>query len=564
MRGIVMSYEKLADLIYPEIKTTIDDLEKRYPARNLALGAEVLRFAPSPTGFLHTGSLFTAFIGQKVARQTGGVFFVRLEDTDQKREISGTGVELLEQLAKFGVLPQEGYLGDHESGTYGPYAQSKRADIYKTVIKQMIKDNLAYPCFCSAEKLQEMRALQETNKELTGYYGHYATCSHLSAEEMLAKVAGGEPYVIRFRSKGNHNSMIKVSDLVRGTLELSENDQHIVILKSDGLPTYHFAHVVDDHFMRTTIVSRGEEWISSLPLHVQLFSSLNWQAPKYAHLPVINKLENGNKRKLSKRKDPEAAVSYFLDLGYPPEALLTYLLSIANSNFEEWWVNNKTTNLDDFPLSFAKMSLDGALFDLEKVNFFAKEFFATLKAELMAKRVVDYLDSRGNNQDKLILINNDWLKFVKIMNIEREKENPRKDYIYLEQVWPSISFFYEPYFLELFANSQNDKLNETIATAVITNVISDFKKYMVYGKTNEEWFESIKVIAEKNDFALSKKDIKQNPDKYHGAVSDVAEILRISLTGSKKSPNLHDVIEILGRQEVEHRLNFIVANILNK
>ena len=564
MRGDVMSYDKLADLIYPEITTTVEELEKRYPLRQLPPGAEVLRFAPSPTGFLHTGSLFTAFIGQKVARQTGGVFFVRLEDTDQKREIVGTGQELLEQLAEFGVVPNEGYLGDHESGAYGPYAQSHRADIYKTVIKQMIKDNIAYPCFCSAEKLQEMRALQEANKELTGYYGHYATCSHLSVDDMIDKVKRGEPYVIRFRSKGNHQNMVKVSDLVRGELELSENDQHIVILKSDGLPTYHFAHVVDDHFMHTTIVSRGEEWISSLPLHVQLFAALGWTAPQYAHLPVINKLENGNKRKLSKRKDPEAAVSYFLDLGYPPEALLTYLLSIANSNFEEWWMDHKMDALDDFSLSFNKMSLDGALFDLEKVNFFAKEFFATLKAEAIAQRVVNYLKKEENNNDKINLINQDWQKFVKIMNIEREKENPRKDYVYLQQVWPSISFFYDPYYEAIFEKKENDLINPTLNQQVIKNVINDLKAIMVFSKTNEEWFDSIKEVATKNDFALSKKDIKQNPDKYHGSVADVAEILRIALTGSKKSPNLHDVIEILGREQVERRLDFIVANILNK
>jgi len=555
-----MSYIDLAELIFPEIQTTITDLEKRYPARNLKPGAEVLRFAPSPTGFLHTGSLFTAFLGQKIARQTEGVFYVRLEDTDQKREISGTGVELLDQLAKFSVFPNEGYLGNHESGNYGPYEQSKRADIYKTVIKQMIKDNLAYPCFCSTTTLQEMRALQESNKEVTGYYGHYATCSHLSVEQMIAKIKNGQPFVIRFRSSGNHSNMIKVQDLVRGELELSENDQHIVILKSDGLPTYHFAHVVDDHFMRTTIVSRGEEWISSLPLHVQMFAALKWQAPKYAHLPVINKLENGNKRKLSKRKDPEAAVSYFLNLGYPPEALLTYLLSIANSNFEEWWVDNKKSSLDNFVFNFNKMSLDGALFDLEKVNFFAREFFAVLTAEEMSQRVLDYLNSMKTDTKIIKLLTNDHQKFVKIMNIEREKDNPRKDYAYLEQVWPSIAFFYEPFYLEMFELKQNDTFNVNLLPEVIRNVLNSLINDMQYAQTNEEWFESIKAIALNNNFAASKKDIKQNPDKYYGTVADVAEILRISLTGSKKSPNLFDVITILGKQEVTKRLNFMIAN----
>ncbi len=556
-----MSYQVLADLIFPDIKTTVEDLELRFPKRNLTDEAEVLRFAPSPTGFLHTGSLFTAFIGQKVARQTRGVFFIRLEDTDQKREVSGTGVELLKQLAKFSVVPNEGYLGEREQGDYGPYSQSKRADIYKIVIKKMIQENLAYPCFCSSEKLGEMRALQEANKELTGYYSHYATCSHLSIDEMILRIKNGESYVIRFRSSGNHNNMITVSDLVRGELTLSENSQHIVILKSDGLPTYHFAHVVDDHFMRTTIVSRGEEWISSLPLHVQMFNALGWELPKYAHLPVINKLENGNKRKLSKRKDPEAAVSYFLELGYPPEALLTYLLSIANSNFEEWWIDNKNNSLDQFSFNFAKMSLDGALFDLEKVNFFAREFFATLSAEEMAKRVIDYLEDYDNDEKIIQTLKLDELKFAKIMNIEREKENPRKDYMFLAQVWPSISFFYEDFYLQMFEQSKNEAFNERLSQQVITQVLQTLKEDIAYGVDNENWFESIKKVAEKNSFALSKKEFKQAPENFHGTVADVAEILRITLTGSKKSPNLHDVIEIMGQQEVNHRIDFILAKL---
>ncbi len=557
-----MSHKQLAQLIFPNINITIADLEIQFPKRQLADEAEVLRFAPSPTGFLHTGSLFTAFIGQKVARQTGGVFFVRLEDTDQKREISGTGEQLLEQLSAFDVVPHEGYLGDHESGQYGPYSQSQRATIYHTVIKQMIEEDLAYPCFCSTEKLQEMRALQETNKELTGYYGHYATCSHLSVEDMIEKVKLGIPYVIRFRSRGNHNHTVRVSDLVRGDLELAENDQHIVILKSDGLPTYHFAHIVDDHLMHTTIVSRGEEWISSLPLHVQMFDALKWKAPRYAHLPVINKLDNGNKRKLSKRKDPEAAVSYFLNLGYPPEGLLTYLLSIANSNFEEWWMEHKSSPLDEFEFTFAKMSLDGALFDLEKVNFFSREFFATLSAEQMAERVVSFLSQDKNNNDKLASIKASYPQFVAMMNIEREQENPRKDYTYLAQVWSSIAFFFSNYYLQMFASGSVDAFNPNLDSTVVRALLHDLQTMMVYGSTNEAWFASLKAIASKNHFALNKKEFKQNPQQFNGMVADVAEILRIALTGSKKSPNLHNVVNILGQEEVNKRLNFILANVI--
>ena len=293
----------LADLIFPDINKTIEDYEKLYPKRDLPLGAEVTRFAPSPTGFLHTGSLFTSMISQKVANQSNGIFYVRLEDTDTKREIQGSGKELIDQLALFGVIPDEGYLGDEEKGQYGPYKQSQRADIYKTVIKHLIEIGRAYPCFCSPKDLEALREEQEKRKEITGYYGEYAKCKNLSLEEQIARIKAGEKYVIRFKSLGDHNNKVEVDDLIRGHLSLTENDQDIVILKSDGLPTYHFAHLCDDHFMRTTIVTRGEEWLSSLPIHLDLFNTMNWEAPKYAHLPVIMKLDNGNRRKLSKRKD---------------------------------------------------------------------------------------------------------------------------------------------------------------------------------------------------------------------------------------------------------------------
>ena len=301
--------KELAELIFPDVKETVKDLDKRFPKRNLPEGAEVTRFAPSPTGFLHTGSLFTAMIAHKFAKQSGGIYFFRLEDTDQKREIAGTGLDLVKQLKNFGIVADEGYYGDHEEGSYGPYVQSKRADIYKIVIKELIKKGRAYPCFCTKQDLDDLRMVQEANKVIPGYYGEYARCRHLSIDEMIENIKAGKPYVIRFKSKGNHLNHVRVHDEIRGDMDLTENDQDIVILKSDGLPTYHFAHLVDDHYMGTTLVTRGEEWISSLPIHIELFSTMGWTAPKYAHLPVImvNDKETGNKRKLSKRKDPEAA-----------------------------------------------------------------------------------------------------------------------------------------------------------------------------------------------------------------------------------------------------------------
>ena len=319
----MITNKQLADLIFPNIKETVDDLEKRYPPRDLPEGAEVTRFAPSPTGFLHTGSLFTSMICRKVATQSNGVFYIRLEDTDTKREIAGSGEQLLDQLHIFDINPDEGYLGNGEKGQYGPYIQSKRASIYCVVIKHLLEQGKAYPCFCTSEDLEALRSEQEKQKLNPGYYGEFAKCRNLTNEEKYERIKNGERFVIRFRSSGNHENKIKVSDLVRGEFEIAENDQDVVIYKSDGLPTYHFAHVVDDHFMRTTTVIRGEEWVASLPIHVELFAALGWQAPRYAHLPVIMKIdeETGNKRKLSKRKDREAAVSYFIEDGYLPKAL---------------------------------------------------------------------------------------------------------------------------------------------------------------------------------------------------------------------------------------------------
>lgn len=549
-----MNRHQLAQLIFPDILDTITSLEQRYPARHLDVGAEVTRFAPSPTGFLHTGSLFTAMIAQKVARDSGGVFFVRLEDTDTKREIAGSGEELLSQLAAFDVVPNEGYLGTHESGDYGPYCQSDRAHIYKTVIKEMIARDLAYPCFCGPEELEAMRKEQESAKEIPGYYGKYAKCRFLSEEEVVAKIKAGEPYVIRFKSSGNHENKVMAQDLIRGQLELTENDQDIIILKGDGLPTYHFAHVVDDHFMHTTVVSRGEEWLPSLPIHLQMFASLGWPAPKFTHLPVINKLEDGNKRKLSKRKDPEAAVSFFLQDGYPPVALLTYLMSIANSNFEEWWALNKTAPLSEFAFTFNKMSLDGALFDLAKVQFFAKEILSLKKAEEIAfdaKRYAEVYD-----QDLDAFINRDYLYFVAIMNIEREKENPRKDYAKYSDIWPAIRFFDESYYLHMLQSGFG--FNPAFSKEIISGVLKDIGEKTDLSKDEQAWFADLKAIAETHRFAQNNKVFKQNPTQYVGHVGDVAEMLRIALTGSKQSPNLYYVMQILGLDRIRNRIGKVI------
>ena len=554
------SYEELAELIFPDVDETIADLEKRYPKRDLPEGAIVSRFAPSPTGFLHTGSLFTSLISWRFAKQTNGVFMFRLEDTDTKREVKGSDVDLLNQLATFGIVPDEGFMGEgkSEKGSYGPYRQSDREHIYRIVIKEMVKKNLAYPCFCSQNELSELRAYQEEHKLNPGYYGKFAKCSFLTPEQAIEKIKNGEKFVMRFRSSGCYTNRIKVHDLIRGDLELSENDQHIVILKSDGLPTYHFAHLCDDHFMRTTHITRGEEWLASLPIHIELFNALGFEKPQYAHLPVIMKLDNGNKRKLSKRKDAEAAVSYFLEEGYPVEGFLEYLLTIANSNFEEWRLKNMDANIYDFNLSFEKMTLDGALFDLAKVKNICKERLGRLNKEEFTKRAYAY----GKEYDQKLcnLIDRDQEYFKSIINIEREKENPRKDYENFKQIYPLIAFFYDDLYEELL-NENSLPFNENISKEDIKNVLVSYKENMGLELSEEEWFNNLKNITNSCGFCDNMKVYKKNKEAYKGSIADVSEIIRVAISTRKNTPNPYYVLRILGAKRVENRIKKVIEKL---
>ncbi len=553
----MISNKELANIIFPDIKETIEDLEKRYPARKLPEGAEVTRFAPSPTGFLHTGSLFTSMICRKVASQTGGIFYIRLEDTDTKREIQGSGEQLLSQLKIFNVIPDEGYLGDHEEGNYGPYIQSKRADLYKVAIKYLIEKGRAYPCFCTPEELDEIRKEQEKNKLNPGYYGEFARCRFLSNDMAKEKIENGEPFVIRFRSNGNHLNKIMVHDLVHGDFEIAQNDQDIVIYKGDGLPTYHFAHCVDDHFMRTTTVIRGEEWISSLPIHVELFEAMGWKAPKYAHLPVIMKIDEttGNKRKLSKRKDNEAAVSYFIEDGYPAEALIMYLMTIANTNFEEWILNNKFEGMQDFTFSFDKMCLDGALFDTGKLNFFAREIIGKMSRKEVIERASAYSKEFKPELYELIKRNPDF--FGDIMYIEKDKENPRKDYEKFGDLIERIGFFYEEKYDALLENPL--PFNEKATKEDIIEILEALKADLSLEQDEQSWFNNMKEIAVKHGYAGNRGEYKANPEAFKGLVGDVAEILRITLSGRKNSPNLYYVMRILGKKECDRRIDKVIS-----
>ena len=554
----MITKEDLANLIFPDIDKTIEDLETIYPKRDLKEGAQVTRFAPSPTGFLHTGSLFTAMVASKVAKDSGGIFFLRLEDTDTKREIEGSALKLVEQLRTFNILPNEGYLIDEsKTNNYGPYKQSERRDIYRTVIKQMIINDLAYPCFASEEDLNKLREEQTAKKEITGYYGKYAIYRNLPIEEAYNKIKNGEKYVIRFKSRGNHENKIKVHDEIRGDLLLTENDQDIVILKSDGLPTYHFAHVVDDHFMRTTMITRGEEWLPSLPLHIEMFKALGFKPPKYAHLPVIMKLDEGKRRKLSKRKDPEASVDYFLEKGYEPYSLLVYLMTIANSNYEDFLVSQKDYDLDHFKFSLKKMSLDGALFDNDKLNFYAKEILSRMKKEEIASKSYEWAKKYDENLKNFI--EKDYSRYETILNIEREKKNPRKDYAKYSDIFDVIKFFDTREYQKILSNGLtfNPKLDKNL----IKSFLVEYPSYLDLSSDENTWYQKVKELASKLGFCVDMKAYKANPENYIGSINDACEILRIALVGRSVTPNLFAILSILGKEEVIKRIDLVLKQL---
>lgn len=551
--------EMLAETLFPQTKETIEDLEIRFPLRSLPLDAEVVRFAPSPTGFLHTGSLFTALIARTIATQTKGVFFLRLEDTDKQREVIGSDVTLLEQMKTFGVFPDEGYLGSSEVGHYGPYRQSLRAPIYQIVIKHLIQQGDAYPCFATQEELDALRQHQEKEKVLPGYYGPYATYRNLDPLRAIQWIQEGKPWVIRFKSHGHLNQMIQVDDVIRGALSLSENVLDIVILKRDGLPTYHFAHVVDDHFMRTTLVSRGEEWLSSLPVHLQMFSRLKWTPPRFAHLPVINKLDQGAKRKLSKRKDPEASVSYFLEEGYPLEALKEYLMTIANSNFEEWRLSHPNSPRSEFQFNLQKMTLDGALFDLQKIAFISKEWIAKTPATSLFQEALQFASSYDVKLASFMKQQPDYVHAI--LNIERQKAKPRKDFAKYKDIYPAIAFFDDAVYEE--NQSMIPPLLSRFSKEVLIKIIGHLEQAFPTQPDESAWFLDFKDLATRLGFASSPKEYKTQPNLYLGHVGDLAEILRVILTGSKQSPSLFEVMKVLGKTRVLNRLSFIHRQLIS-
>lgn len=550
-----MDYEKLSELLFGDIDKTPDDYENQYPCRNLPSGAKVTRFAPSPTGFLHIGGLFAAFVGERTARKTGGVFYLRIEDTDKKREVENGVSGIVKGLSDFGIGIDEGMLTETESiGNYGPYTQSKRKDIYQAYCKDLVKKGLAYPCFCTAEELDETRKEQEKNKQNPGYYGKFAKCRNLTYEEIEENIKSGKPYVLRLKSQGDEQKRIKFIDAIKGEIEMPENVQDIVLLKTDGIPTYHFAHAVDDHLMRTTDVIRGDEWISSAPIHFQLFEMLGFKAPNYAHISPIMKedAETGGKRKLSKRKDPEAAVSYYHEVGYPKEAVLEYLLTIANSNFEEWRAENPEKSRDEFDFKLSNMSKAGALFDLVKLNDISKNYICTLSKEEVFNRTLEWAKAYNKEFAELLEDNKDYA--IKIFGIERGNEKPRKDIA----KWQD-TVYYTKYFFE---KPTEFEWQENLSKKDMAEILTTYKSVYKDGETAEEWFPKVRDMAETLGYAKAPKLYKKNPEDYKGHVGDVASVIRVAVTGRRNTPDLYEIIKVLGYDEFSERIDGAISLLL--
>ena len=543
-----MDYKELADLIFPNAKD-ISYYEEKYPERNLEEGAVVTRFAPSPTGFLHIGSLFQVLIASLMAKKTKGVNFLRIEDTDQKREIEGTTELVIAGLKDFGIHFDEGMISNYEGkGEYGPYKQSQRKEIYESYAKYLLAQGKAYPCFASQEEIDEMRKKQEAAKIRTGYYGVWAKYRNLSVEDAAEKIKNGEPFVIRLKSPGSEEKKIKHKDAIKGNVEFPENDQDIVIIKGDGLPTYHFAHAIDDHLMHTTLVVRGEEWFPSVPTHLQLFYVLGFKPPKYAHIPTIMKMDGESKRKLSKRKDPEANVAYYSEEGIPKESVLEYLINIANSSFEIWRRQNPDIPMDEFDFQLNKMGVSGALFDMVKMLDVSKNVISRMSAEQVYENALNW----ANEYDKELAEKLQDKEYgLKVLGIERGNSKPRKDISKWSELKDNISYMY---------NEEYDKITEfTYAKISDENEISKIvklytEKYFDINDDKQTWFDKMKDLAEELGYAREVKMFKSEPEKWPGHVGDISTVIRVKLTGRQNTPDLYEIINVLGNEEVKRRL----------
>ena len=551
-----MDYKDLANLIFPNAKD-ISYYEEKYPERNLPEGAIVTRFAPSPTGFVHIGGLYQALVARTVAEKTKGVFFLRVEDTDQKREVENGVTGIVNSLKDFNMAPDEGMISDTEEiGNYGPYKQSLRKDIYQSYAKYLIEQGKAYPCFCTPEEGEETRKKQEAAKIRPGYYGVWAKCRNITVEEAAEKIKNGEQYIIRFKSPGREDRKIKHKDIIKGNVDFPENDLDIVIIKADGLPTYHFAHAVDDHLMRTTHVIRSDEWLSSVPLHLQLFHELGFKTPKYAHISPIRKNDNGGKRKLSKRKDPEAAVSYYKEQGIPANAVKEYLLNIANSTFENWRRANPDKTMEEFDFQLNKMSVSGALFDMIKLLDIGKTVISKMTAEEVYENSLEWAKQYDSELEKIL---QDKGYALRVFGIERGNKKPRKDISKWSDVKENIEYMYDDIFysknLEYPYQVISDKENiEKILKLYI-------EKYYNENDDKQTWFEKIKALAGEMGYATEVKEFKANPGKYIAHVGDVSTVIRVALTSRTNTPDMYEIMQVLGKSTVIKRLEKAIENL---
>lgn len=550
-----MDYTRLAEMLFPEISETPEHYENMFPHRNLPESAKVTRLGPSPTGFIHLGNLFGAFADERLAHQSGGVFYLRIEDTDDKRYVDGAVDTIINSLKFFGINFDEGASADGETGSYGSYTQSMRGPIYRCFAKKLISEGKAYPCFLTEDEINAIRAEQEQTKQNPGIYGKWAKSRNLSLKDIEDKLSSGMPYVIRLKSDGDMSlpedqiRRFEVEDAIRGTLSMPVNDQDTVLLKANGIPTYHFAHVVDDHLMRTTHVVRGAEWLASLPIHVELFEKLGWEPPIYCHTAQLMKLdEDGNKRKLSKRKDPELSLNFYRNLGYHPAAVREYLLTVLNSNFEEWRIANPTADIEEFMFTTEKMSNSGALFDLNKLNDVSKDVLLRISAS----DLFDFLKAWSKEfKPELSHMFDDREYLETILDIGRKEAKPRKDHIYAEQIMENISYFFDDMFKitdEFPAEAKDD----------VSEIINLYLKSYEHNDTQEEWFGKIRQIATDLGYAAKPKDYKKHPEEYKGHVGHVSTVIRIALMGKSQSPDIWEIQQILGESRTRDRLkNFL-------
>jgi len=546
-----MDYKKLAERLLPGEYLPIGEYEKIYPPRNLPAGAEVTRLAPSPTGFIHLGNLFVAIANERIAHQSNGIMYLRIEDTDEKRKVDGAVEAVKNALRYFSIQFDEGAEIDG-SNVYAPWYQRQRADIYRAFVKDLVSRGRAYPCFCTEEELSALRDKQTQEKKITGYYGEYAKCRNLSEEEIYRNLDAGKPFVIRLKSMGNPENKMKFHDEIKGEIAVTENDQDVVILKSEGIPTYHFAHAIDDHFMRTTLVVRGEEWLASLPIHIELFSVLGFDRPRYGHNCSLMKQDGDTRRKLSKRKDPELSLEFYRKEGYFPRAVRVYMLTLLNSNFEEWYRKNPGKPLEEFPFSVRKMGKSGALFDLNKLNDISKDELSAISAEEMSEFLRGWAEEYGSDAQKAYFKDEKYLLAVLNLCMGTAGKKRRKDFMTARQGMEFISFFFD-------GTSRTD--NYRVDNQTAKEILSLFLKTYDPSDDSSVWFSKVKEIAGKLGFAAEMKDYKANPENYRGNVSDVAEVLRIAVTGRANSPDLWSVMQVLGEEKTRARIQSAVEEL---